>query len=107
MTEGQDMTHHRGQDPNGIRIVREIPMWGIWCVLGAGLLQAVLMWSSQREQATAIAALTEQVSIANATINRLTAEIGSKNIKDVEHDMALRDMERRLNLVESRSNNVK
>ena len=94
--------HHRDSDPDRVRIVREIPMWGIWGVLGAGLLQAVLMWASQREQATAISALTEQVQAANASINRLTVEIGSKNLKDVEHDMALRDMERRLNLVESR-----
>ena len=94
--------NHRSSDNNPIKVDRTIPLWGILTVLGMGALQAVMMWNAQSRQADAIEALIGQVATANASINRLTVEIGSKNIKDVEHDMALKDLERRLNNVESR-----
>jgi hypothetical protein len=97
----ESLMHHRDGDPNQVRIVRDIPLWGILCVLGVGVGQAVLMWSSQREQATAIAALTAQVRDANTNIINLTAQVGTTNNKNLELSFEVSGLKSRVDRLET------
>lgn len=93
--ETHDMTHTRSDDPP-IKITREIPMPWLIGIIGAGFLQAVLVYYKQDAQAEAIVKLT-------AEVRQLSTDIGSKNLKDVEHDLKIADHERRILSLESKT----
>jgi hypothetical protein len=95
--------HHRDGDQPPVRIVREIPLWGLILAAVSLIGQAVLMWVGQEKQAEAIVRMSLQLGEQSRQINELSVQIGSKNLKDVEHDLKLADVERRLNLMESRN----
>lgn len=90
----------RESDPNQLRIVREIPLWGLLGGLGAFLLQGVLMWHGQEKQVDATARMSSQLQEQSRQIQELAVQIGSKNLKDAEHDFKISDNDRRITAVE-------
>ena len=95
------MQHTRESDhiPQ-FKISREIPPLGILSIVGALLVQGVLMWSGQRDNSKASEQLTITVNAQSLQIQRLTEQIGNTNIKDVEHDLKISDLLRRVVIVE-------
>lgn len=92
--------HHRTEDKNPLHITREIPLpWLIGCAL-AICAQAILMWAGQREQASSLVALSVQVSEQTKQINTLVERVSSSVVKDVEHDLLIRDLSRRMSELE-------
>lgn len=92
----------RAEDAPGlIKITREIPLpWligGVLAIVG----QAVLMWAGQRDQAQAIAQLSTQMAEQTKQINALAEKVGVGNLKDLEHDLKLNDLGRRMSEAEA------
>lgn len=99
------MSQTRAQDPS-IRIVREIPLWGLISLLltvamfGAG--QFISQYYAQQAQATAIAALTIRIESLVTEVKLLNAQINIKDTKDVQHDTQISNLERRVSDLEMR-----
>lgn len=91
---------HRQSDPP-IHIDRKIPLWGLLGVLGIISLQAVLMYIEQREQGSTLRGIILNQTETNKQLTELAKELGNKNLKDVEHDLKLADLERRTAAVET------
>jgi hypothetical protein len=92
--------HHRNDDSGPIKVTREIPLWGILTVIGAIAGQGILLWAGQREQSINLGTIGEQIKAQSVEIQRLSVAVGSKDLKDVEHDIKLDDLQRRLNKIE-------
>lgn len=89
---GIEMTQHRNTDPP-VKITREIPLpWLIGIVVSL-IVQAVMVWVGQQAQGDAIKALTVEVK-------ELRTAAAAGGLKTVEHDLTLKDHERRLQVLE-------
>lgn len=93
---------HRATDRGPIHVGREIPLPWLIGAAGAVVAQAALIWLGQEKQADAIGRMTTTIAEQTKQIQSLSVQIGDKNLKDVEHDLKLADIERRLGFVESR-----
>jgi hypothetical protein len=91
---GNDMAHIRDGDPP-IKVNREIPLWGLICVIAVIAGQAVTLWFGQQRQA-------EVLNEMSAQVRQMSLDLGARNLKDVEHDLRLADHERRLLASEAR-----
>jgi hypothetical protein len=91
---GNDMAHIRDGDPP-IKVNREIPLWGLICVIAVIAGQAVTLWFGQQRQA-------EVLSEMSAQVRQMSLDLGARNLKDVEHDLRLADHERRMLAAEAR-----
>lgn len=87
--EPHDMTHIRADDHPPLKVTREIPLPWLIGIVGAGFLQATLVYYKQDDQ-------TKQISALSAEVRQLSVDIGTKNLKDVEHDLKIADHERRI-----------
>jgi len=88
------------REENRIRIVREIPLWGVITGLIAFLMMlgaaAYNQFSGQQrllELMTAQGAAIQELTIKVA---QLSIQINGKDLKDVEHDVRLNDLSRRI-----------
>lgn len=90
-----DMTHTRHEDPVGLKVSREIPLPWLIGIVGTVFLQAVLVYYKQDAQAEAIVKLTEEVQA-------LTTALGGKDLKDLEHDIRIADLQTRMTDVQTR-----
>ena len=101
------MAHHRSDDPPGpFKVTREIPTPWLIGIVAAGFFQAVMLYAKQESQAGAIEKMgisqTDEIRKLSLQVQQLSADIGSKNLKDVEHDLKIADHERRILAVEAR-----
>lgn len=90
-----DMTHTRHEDPVGLKVSREIPLPWLIGIVGTVFLQAALVYYKQDVQADAIVKLTEQVK-------GLSSALSSKDLKDLEHDIRIADLQTRMTDVQAR-----
>ncbi len=93
--QGHHMAHTRHEDPVGLKVSREIPLPWLVGIVAAGFLQAVLIYYKQDAQAEAIIKLTKEVQT-------LSAALGGKDLKDLEHDIRIADLQTRMTDVQSR-----
>lgn len=91
---------HRIDDPAPIRIVREVPLWGIVIMLFSIVAQAVSLFYAQQSQGESIQRMTVRIVELTSEIRQLSVSANVKDIKDAEHDFKLQDHERRLANVE-------
>jgi len=89
------MVHTRHEDPIGLKVSREIPLPWLVGIVAAGFLQAALVYYKQDAQAEAIVKLTKEVQA-------LTTALGGKDLKDLEHDIRIADLQTRMTDVQSR-----
>jgi len=89
----------------GARLKREVPLWGVLCGLGIGVLQVALTWSQVQDQGktlsrmeTAQVAWQSQIAQQLAEINR---SLNTSNLKDLEHDFKIKALEDRITKIES------
>jgi hypothetical protein len=89
------MATHRADDPPMMKVSREIPLpWLVGIAFGL-IVQAVTMWVSQQAQGQAIRDMTVE-------LKELRAAAATGGLKTVEHDLTLKDHERRLQSLEQR-----
>lgn len=93
--QGQHMVHTRHEDPIGLKVSREIPLPWLVGIVAAGFLQAALVYYKQDAQAEAIVKLTKEVQA-------LTTALGGKDLKDLEHDIRIADLQTRMTDVQTR-----
>lgn len=86
---------HRADDAGPIKVTRDIPLPWLVTVVGGIVVQAVLTWQGQQDQAKLIQNLTAEVREMRASLNQ-------GGLKAVEHEMKLADHERRLQAQEAR-----
>jgi len=89
------MVHTRHEDPIGLKVSREIPLPWLVGIVAAGFLQAALVYYKQDAQAEAIVKLTKEVQA-------LTTALGGKDLKDLEHDIRIADLQTRMTDVQTR-----
>ncbi|MEY4377697.1 MAG: hypothetical protein RJB26_2247 [Pseudomonadota bacterium] len=89
------MTHVRHEDPTGLKVSREIPLPWLIGIVAAGFLQAALVYYKQDAQAEAIVKLTKEVQELKAVLN-------AKDLKDLEHDLKIADLQTRMADMQSR-----
>lgn len=85
-----------------IKVTREIPLWGLLCVIGALAGQAVTMYYSLERQADKQRDQTEAIKVLAGKIDRLAEDNNARAAKDNEHDWKLADHERRIQAIELR-----
>lgn len=89
------MAHTRHEDPVGLKVSREIPLPWLIGIVGAGFLQAALFYYKQDAQAEAIVKLTKEVQTLNTSL-------GGKDLKDLEHDIRIADLQTRMTDAQAR-----
>ena len=89
----------------GARLKREVPLWGVLCGLGIGLVQAIMIWAQVQDQGktlsrmeTAQSAWQTQIAQQLAEINR---SLNTSNLKDLEHDFKIKALEDRVAKIEA------
>lgn len=93
--QGHHMVHTRHEDPIGLKVSREIPLPWLIGIVAAGFLQAALVYYKQDAQAEAIVKLTKEVQELKAVLN-------AKDLKDLEHDLKIADLQTRMADMQSR-----
>lgn len=93
--QSHHMVHTRHEDPIGLKVSREIPLPWLVGIVAAGFLQAALVYYKQDAQAEAIVKLTKEVQA-------LTTALGGKDLKDLEHDIRIADLQTRMTDVQTR-----
>lgn len=78
-----------------MKVSREIPLPWLIGIVAAGFLQAALVYYKQDAQAEAIVKLTKEVQA-------LTTALGGKDLKDLEHDIRIADLQTRMTDVQTR-----
>lgn len=88
-------------DNDRLRIKYEVPLTWLLGVVGFMLAQAAMMYYGQQRQGELIVALTTSNTELATQIKALSAQLSTKDLKDVQHDFQLLDHERRIVNLES------
>lgn len=90
----------RGNDPNAVRIVREVPLWGIVTMLAAVITQGFALYYGQERLGALVAQQAGDIKEIRAELVSIRNELGTKNIKDAEHDFQIEAIKARLSNIE-------
>lgn len=85
----------------GITIDRKIPLWGILSLVAAIVAQGGIVWSGQREQAVEVRHQSEQIKGLAIQVERLGAQLATKDGKDIEQDLRINELSRRVLTLET------
>lgn len=94
------MNTTRATDPDAVTIDRKIPLWGVLGVVGGLLVQAALMWDGQHLQAAEIRHQSEQIHDLAEQVKSLAAQIAAKDVVDIGQDASIKDLTRRVSVLE-------
>ncbi len=89
------------QNAGPVKIVREIPLWGIISVALALMGQGLLMWTGQREQAVRLETMNNSLGEFTAELKALNTRAAANEVRNAERDAQIKDHERRLLLLEA------
>jgi hypothetical protein len=105
--EGTGVQEERRQ-PQQIKIVREIPLWGIiTLVITVVVFSATTFlnqYYGQQKLFDIVSFQTIKIAEVSEQIRSLTSDLATKNLKDLEHDLLLADIRRRLTDLEAQRN---
>jgi len=91
----------------GARLKREVPLWGVLCLLGFVAVQAVGTWGQVSEQGKTLSRMETAQSTWQTQIAQQLAEINrslnTSNLKDLEHDFKIKALEDRVTKIETNS----
>jgi len=85
---------HRSMDDDGITITRNIPLTWVLSVIGSILVWAVLQYVSYSK-------LVDKVDLMTTKIAELSIQLGTTSAKNIEQDMLISDIKRRLDLLDA------
>lgn len=98
-----EMAERRHYKP--IRVVREIPLWGIVTLVTTGVMFGagtfINQYYGQKELFSLVSMQTAKISELTDKLSRITTNIQTKDLKDLEHDIRLGDLNRRMANMES------
>ena len=98
---------HRVGD-NEIRIVREIPLWGVVSLVITGIIVGastfINQYYGQKELFILVQAQTVKISEMTDQLTKITVSLQGKDLKDLEHDLRLGDIGRRITTIEAKEN---
>jgi len=92
--------HIRADDPEAVTIDRKIPLWGIFSVIGAFCIQAVVVWNGQQLQASELRHQSEQIQELTTQVKAMASQLGAKDAIDVKQDFRIDELERRVLTIE-------
>lgn len=90
-----------GSFDHGVTVDRKIPLWGILSMVAAIAAQAALVWSGQREQAVEMRHQSEQIRELAIQVKGLAGQLATKDSKDIEQDLRLNELSRRVLALET------
>lgn len=85
----------------GVRIERTIPLWGIIGLVLTIAGQGILVWNGQEKQAVQMANQSEKIKEMSLQLNAIAERQSTKDMKDVEQDLRITDLSRRLIVLET------
>lgn len=86
--------------PEGLRVKYEVPLTWLLGVLGIILAQAATLYFGQQRQGDAILALSASNRDLVEQIKVLSSQVASKDLKDLQHDMEITALTRRMDKIE-------
>ena len=92
---------HRSTDPEGITIDRKIPLWGVVCMAGALVGQAVLMWNGQNMQAAEMRHQSEQIQDLAQQVKAMATQLATKDGTDIGQNLRIDELSRRVVILET------
>jgi hypothetical protein len=87
---------HRADDPEAMTIDRKIPLWGIFSVIGAFVIQGAVVWNGQNLQAAELRHQSEQLHELTTQVKAMAAQLSAKDAVDVKQDLRIDELERRV-----------
>jgi predicted transcriptional regulator len=78
-----------------LRVTREVPFPWLVGLVAVGIANAAVMYYKQSEQ-------DKKLSDLLSEIRQLSASVSQGNLKDVEHDLKIADIQRRLIALETK-----
>lgn len=94
------MVHTRHEDPAGLKVSREIPLPWLVGIIAGVFMQAALMYYQ-------LNAMVEAQTKTTVEIKELRATLNTKDLKDLEHDIKIADLQTRMNAIELRLQGLK
>ncbi len=95
----------RSTDPDAVTIDRKIPLWGVLCVVGGLLVQAVLVWNGQALQAAEIRHQSDQIQDLTQQVKAMAALMAAKDGIDIKQDLRIDELGRRVTALEGAKEN--
>ena len=86
---------HRHTDEPFVRVTREVPFPWLVGLVGMGIANAAVMYYKQSEQ-------DKKMTDILTELRQITATVNQNNLKDVEHDLKIADIQRRLLVLETK-----
>jgi hypothetical protein len=95
------MATHRATDSDGFIIERKIPLWGLLCMVGALVGQAILMWNGQQLGAQEMRHQSEQIQDLAQQVKAMTLQQATKDGTDVGQNLRIDELVRRVSTLET------
>lgn len=95
------MATHRATDNEGVTIDRKIPLWGVLCMAGALIGQAILMWNGQNMQAQEMRHQSEQIRDLAEQVKAMATQLATKDGTDIGQNLRIDELSRRVVILES------
>lgn len=95
------MTTHRATDDQGLKINREIPLWGLLTMAIALIGQAILMWNGQNMQAQEMRHQSEQIQDLAQQVKAMATQLATKDGTDIGQNLRLDELSRRVGFLET------
>jgi hypothetical protein len=87
--------NHRHDDGPMVRVTREVPLPWLVGLVAVGIANAAVMYYKQSEQ-------DKKISDILVEVRSMTAAVNQGNLKDVEHDLKIADLQRRVVVLETK-----
>lgn len=102
MTQEAPLHQRQHDDRDAIRIVREVPLWGLLSGLAVVVAQAFALYYGQERLSGLVTQQATDIREMRVVVENLRNELGVKNLKDAEHDFQIEALKARLSQIETR-----
>lgn len=86
----------RDTDPPFIKVAREVPLWSILTALMVVMTQAAALYYGQAKVSDTLVAQAVLIKDLTAQVTQLSNDIAKTNLKTVEYEFKLGDLDRRM-----------
>ncbi len=87
--------------PPGVRVTREVPLWGIIVLLLGGLGQAIVAWTQLQSFGDTLRGISVTQQQQSASIAEISRSLNTTNLKDLEHDLKIQSLTNRISAFEA------